>query len=904
MIDSLAETLQTSVRHLEQVTRHAQRSTRALRTLSASNHALLRASEEQAQIREICRLLVEVGGYPIAWVGYAQNDAAKSILPIANYGIDSDFIRQLRITWDDSPWGRGHSGTAVRTGKPALIRDIAEDKEGEPWRELVLSHGICSVLGLPLNVNGKVEGMVTIMSSDRDAFDTEEVALLKEAADDLAFAIETLRMRQRQREAQESFRRVSRQNALILQAAAEGICGLDRAGNITFVNPAAASMLGYDQKELLGRNSHGVLHHSRPDGSPYPYEDCTVHTALAAGSAVERVEEVLWRKDGTPLPVELSSTPIKEGGKLLGAVVTLTDISERKRYLEQIERKSNFDDLTGLPNRNLLSDRLARAIERCHREGLQLSVMSVSINRFRDIVESLGHKSGNQVLRQVGDRFAQTVRRTDTLARGEGNEFVLVLEGVETERTSTIAQMLLDTLIEPLDVGHHEMFITASIGISIFPKDGEDAEALLKNAAAAMHRARNLGDNQFRFYATEMNARSLERLEMEAGLRRALDNGELQLYYQPQIKLHNGEIFGAEALLRWQHPQRGLVSPAEFIPLLEATGLIIPIGEWVLQTACAHLRAWQLADLPGISVAVNLSARQFNAQDIVKLTASILARTGLDPRHLELELTESILMADAEAFIDAMMRLKQLGVSVSIDDFGTGYSSLSDLKRFAVNRLKIDQTFVRDITHDPNAAAITTAIIALAHSMKLCVLAEGVETEAQLNFLRQRGCDEIQGFHFSPPLPHAEFERLLHERRTLQLPSMHHKPEHTLLVVDDEPAIQAAIKRMLRGEGYHILTASSGMAALDTLAGNAVGVVIADARMPDMSGIDFLDKVREIHPDTVRIMLSGYTTLESITDAVNKGEIFRFLTKPWEDEKLIGTIRTAFRHYEKHHASL
>ncbi len=899
-IDRIAEELQSRSRHIEQVTRRARRSNRALRTLSASNRTLLRATEEQAQIREICRLVVEIGGYPIAWVGYAQNDAAKTILPVAAYGTDSGFIHQLKVTWDESQWGNGPAGMAVRHGKPALIRDIASDAQATPWRETIMAHGIASVLGLPLRIHGKVEGMLNILSHEKDAFDDEEVILLEESANDLAFAIETLRTRQRQREAEEAFQRVSHQNALILQAAGEGIYGLDIAGNINFINPAAASMLGYAQHELLGCNSHAILHHSKSDGTPYPIEDCAVHAALATGMAVERGEELFWRKDGTPLPVELSSTPIEEDGKLLGAVVTLTDISERKRYLAQLERKSNFDDLTGLPNRNLLADRLAHAVDRSRREDKQLAVLSISLNRFRDIVESLGHKPGNEVLRQAAERLGRTARRTDTLARAEGNEFVLVLEAAETEPAALIAQALLDTLMQPMQVEGREVFLTASIGISVFPKDGDNGETLLKNAATALHRARNRGDNQFRFYAAEMNARSLDRLDMEISLRRALEKGELDLYYQPQISLHNGEIFGAEALLRWQHPERGLIAPGEFVPLLEATGLIIPIGEWVLHTACAQLKTWQQAGMPEMTVAVNLSARQFDAQDIVKLTSTVLASTRLDPRHLELELTESMIMADAEAFIHALKQLKQQGVSISIDDFGTGYSSLSYLKRFAINRLKIDQLFVRDITHDPNAAAITLAIIALARSMKLRVLAEGVETEAQLNFLRNRGCEEMQGYYFSPPLPLADFEQVLRERRKLSFPSTHHKPENTLLLVDDEPAILAAIKRMLRGEGCRILTAGSGMEALDILASNEVGVVISDARMPEMSGADFLDKVREIYPETVRIMLSGYTDLQAITDAVNKGEIFRFLTKPWEDEKLVDTIRTAFRHYEKH----
>jgi EAL domain-containing protein (putative c-di-GMP-specific phosphodiesterase class I)/ActR/RegA family two-component response regulator len=438
----------------------------------------------------------------------------------------------------------------------------------------------------------------------------------------------------------------------------------------------------------------------------------------------------------------------------------------------------------------------------------------------------------------------------------------------------------------------------------VFPKDGDEREALLRNAAASMIKAKSAGGNRYAFYTTAMNSRSLERLELENGLRRALAQGELVVYYQPQVSLRTGEMIGAEALVRWQHPERGLIMPSHFIALAEESGLIMPLGEWVLRTACAQNKTWQDLGLPAITVAVNMSARQFAAQNVVKLAADTLKTTGLAPNHLELELTESVVMADAEAFIKATEDLKGLSITLSIDDFGTGFSSLNYLKRFAIDRLKIDQSFVRDITTDVNSAAIAQAIISLGHHLKFAVIAEGVETEGQLNFLRRRDCDEIQGFYFSRPLPAAEFEQLLREQRRLTFATGAALPSRTLLLVDDEPNVLSSLKRLFHREGYTLLTAESGQEGLELLASHDVGVVISDARMPQMDGGVFLGKVRELHPQIVRMMLSGYTDLKAVTTAVNRGELFCFLTKPWDPAELIDTTRDAFRHYESRRPKL
>ncbi|HEX5801993.1 MAG TPA: EAL domain-containing protein [Azospira sp.] len=691
--------------------------------------------------------------------------------------------------------------------------------------------------------------------------------------------------------------RRNRQRELILMSAGEGIYGTDTAGNIVFVNPAAAAMLGYDSDELVGRNAHDTLHRRRANGSDYAREDCPMN-CLVGSLGARDIEEVFWRKDGTPLEVEITCQPLLEDGATVGSVVTFRDIGERKRYLAEIERKSNFDELTGLPNRNLLTDRLLQAIERCRESGDLLAVLLLNIDRFKSANDALGHASGDAVLREAAQRIVARVPVGATLARIEGDEFVLAAEIGGAEEVARLAQPLLDVLAEPYRVGERQFFLTASIGVALYPRDGESNEALLQNASAATLRAKAAGGNAFHFYAVEMNARTLERLDLENDLRRAVDRGELVLHYQPQVNLVSGAIVGAEALVRWQHPQHGLIPPARFIPLAEESGLIVRLGEWVLRQACAQNRAWQEAGLPPLTVAVNLSARQVLAQDIVQLTIEVLEASGLDPQYLEIELTESMLMTDAEAFIKATEGLKRHGVTLSIDDFGTGFSSLSYLRRFSIDYLKIDQSFVRDLTQDPNSAAIAQAIISLAHSLGLSVIAEGVETEAQLNFLCARGCDEMQGFHFSRPVAAPEFEAMLRAGRRLNVSAAAEAPGRSLLIVDDEPSILAALRRRLRQEGYNILAAGSGAEGLELLATHPVGVVISDARMPEMSGAEFLGRVREMHPDTVRIMLSGFTDLEAVTHAVNTGELFRFVSKPWDDKELVDIIREAFRRYE------
>jgi diguanylate cyclase (GGDEF)-like protein len=455
----------------------------------------------------------------------------------------------------------------------------------------------------------------------------------------------------------------------------------------------------------------------------------------------------------------LAATPVLF---LFGTVLSVRILRHRKRLQDRIRQIAFFDALTELPNRTLFHLRLELAIARQLRDGNQLAVLFMDLDRFKIINDSLGHALGDVLLRQVAGRLRGQVREGDTVSRMGGDEFVVLVENFESiAAVSNLAERLVRQVSAPYVLESKDYHVTASIGISVFPADGADSESLLKMADMAMYRAKDLGRNNYQYYSPSMNIHTLERLEMESDLRHALERDELVLYYQPKVNVASGLITGTEALLRWRHPQRGLVAPMDFIPLAEETGLIGPIGEWVLASACARNKAWQDRGLTGLRVAVNLSARQFADPMLLPRLTGIIQASGLDPSTLELEITESMVMAHGESAVEVLESLKSTGVHITIDDFGTGYSSLAYLKRFPIDSIKIDRSFIRDLPGDPGSAMITRAVIALAHSLRLQVVAEGVETEAQLAFLRTLNCDEFQGFYLYRSLPQSELDAIL-----------------------------------------------------------------------------------------------------------------------------------------------
>ena len=524
---------------------------------------------------------------------------------------------------------------------------------------------------------------------------------------------------------------------------------------------------------------------------------------LQARSTIEEAKEVVseyrfrtasgeyrWISDQVRLLRDGRGQPIE----LVGCMI---DITQRRRAEEKVRYLAYFDSLTGLPNRSLMKELLEQALANSVRYQRPLAVLFLDIDRFKRINDTLGHDVGDTVLREVAKRLLGCVRASDLVARkgdvGEavtdqavsrlgGDEFVVILGEVNsTEDAATAAARIAAALAAPVQLAHEEITISASIGISVYPGDGDDAETLLKHADAAMYQAKEEGRNRHRFFTSALNERASRRFALESRLRKAVERCDFVLHYQPKVDVRRRKVVGMEALLRWREPEEGLIPPAEFIPLAEENGLILPIGEWVLHEACRQLVAWRDAGLPPLSVAVNLSAAQFKQPRLVERISRLLSETGLDPTALELELTESVLVEDTAASAMILNTLKELGVSVSIDDFGTGYSSLAYLKRFPLNALKVDRSFVRDITTDPNDAAIVSATIALAHNLRLRVVAEGVEQRIQVDILRAQGCDEAQGYFFSPPLPATEFVDWL--RRDLEGATEWSATEPTLVAI-------------------------------------------------------------------------------------------------------------------------
>jgi diguanylate cyclase (GGDEF)-like protein len=449
-------------------------------------------------------------------------------------------------------------------------------------------------------------------------------------------------------------------------------------------------------------------------------------------------------------------------GTVTHFVASQYDITAIKNYEAALEHQATHDALTGLPNRTLLRDRLTQALASAERSGHRLWVVFIDIDRFKFINDSFGHTIGDSFLKTISERLQAAIRKSDTVARLGGDEFVVVLpEQSDASLTSEALQRIMEAVTKEITFRQQDFFLTCSMGVAVYPLDGGTADALLERADIAMYYAKDKGRNNFQFHTPDMNAMVQERLRIETDLRRAIEREEFELYYQPQLDLHTGQVTGMEALIRWNHPEQGIVPPAGFIRIAEETGLIGPIGAWVLRTACARNKAWQEAGLPHLKVAVNLSARQFTQNDLVGMVAAVLSETGLAPHCLEIELTESLVMKDVDQAISIMLELKALGVKLSLDDFGTGYSSLSYLKRFPIDVLKIDRSFVADIARDADDAAIVMSIISLAHNLKLRVIAEGVEDIEQLEYLRRNGCDEMQGYYFCRPLPPDDFEKML-----------------------------------------------------------------------------------------------------------------------------------------------
>jgi diguanylate cyclase (GGDEF)-like protein/PAS domain S-box-containing protein len=623
------------------------------------------------------------------------------------------------------------AGRAFSTGATVRVQDMYA------VAGRVVRTSTRSLIAVPLAAKGETLGVIVATHTDPDVFDRRAEDLLRAFGRHVASALTAARDRHRLE--------------MILAATGDGVFGLGRNGRIMFVNPTAATMLGYEPGELVGRLLHETVHHTRADGRPYPASECRGLTAVNSHEAVHITDEVFWRKDGTSFPIECTSNPIFEDGEAAGLVLTVRDTSE-------LTRLAYHDALTGLPNRVLFMDRLERALARSERLGTAVSVLFLDLDNFKVINDSLGHKAGDQLLTEIARRLRTELRGADTAARLGGDEFTVLFESAsDPSDPLAVADRLGAALREPLTLEGHEVFVTASMGIAV-ARPGDTAESLLRDSDLAMYSAKGAGKDRCSVFDPSLNARAWRRLELENDLRRALERGELYPAYQPIVSLADASIVSVEALLRWRHPTLGVVAPGDFLPIAEETGLIVPIGRRVLEQACRQARAWP----EHVRVNVNLSAREFAEPGLVQAVTNVLAETGLAPNRLTLEITETVAMTDARATADTLLRLKSLGIHLAIDDFGTGYSGLAYLKRFPVDTLKIDRSFVDGVGSEADDTVIVQAVIALARALRLSLTAEGIETREQWQQLVALGCDTGQGYLFAKPLDAAALDELFH----------------------------------------------------------------------------------------------------------------------------------------------
>jgi len=664
------------------------------------------------------------------------------------------------------------------------------------------------------------------------------------------------------------------------------------------VNATSCKMMGYTRAEMLelGPVALGAITREELEQM---YD-----TVIAGATSKNLSEATLHCKDGSQVQVEVSRQAMPSGNDWI-IVSVVRDITERKQAQQRLQYQAQHDALTGLPNRAFFYETLRKTLTLADGHGGTVAVMFIDLDHFKNVNDTLGHAIGDELLIQFSTRLMTCVRARDTVGRLGGDEFALLLVMEQGQQgAAQVAVKVRDALHLPFNLQGCEVIMTASIGITIQPDDASDPDLLIKYADTAMYQAKHAGRNTYRFFTAQMNAEVLQRQDLENALRKAIEKDEFVLHYQPKVALDTGAVVGLEALLRWDRPGHGLVAPALFIPVLEESGLIVQVGTWVIGAACRQIKEWQLGEVGSVQVSVNVAGRQFGEGDLEADVVRALADTDIPASLLELELTETSLMVNTERTIACLRNLRQRGVQVSIDDFGTGYSSLAYLRRFPIDKLKIDIAFIRDVTSNPDDAAIVRAIITMAHSLNLVVIAEGVETQAQQSYLLRHRCDQIQGYLASRPLPAALITQLMVLRKARTQPAAPEAVRQTLLIVDDDPFILELLVTQLSGEHYRVLQAESGAEAFDTLAQNEVQVILCDQRMPAMEGTVFLDKVRAIYPGIFRIVLSGEADLEQMMAAVNRGAIDRFYTKPWDQKALLGSIQQAFLHARHRSATL
>jgi diguanylate cyclase (GGDEF)-like protein/PAS domain S-box-containing protein len=719
--------------------------------LSQCRQAILRCSNEEELFVQICRDAVQLGGVKLAWIGLVD-ESGKWVRPTAIYGVGVEYVDDIQISMDpDEAIGRGPAGIAIRERRPIWSNDFMGDPNTAPWQERAARFGWGTSAALPFFRNGAAIGAFLLYAHEVDAFDQATRNLLVEMTQDISAAMEKFEHEAARRRIEAALQ-ISEENLNRAQSVGKvGSWHINILSGRLECSAEAYRMYGLPNTVKDLKTFAGQLHPGDREMVICTWAEAISRTFYEIEYRIVVEGQTRWLKERAQIYRDAAGQPQE-------AIGSVQDITERKNAEEHIQRLGHFDSLTGLPNRILLADRFNHDISIAQHSHGQLALLFIDLDHFKNVNDTLGHRIGDALLMDVARRMQAVVREEDTISRQGGDEFVIILPGIDADGAAHVAEKLLQTAKRPYHTEGHELSITPSIGIAIYPVDGKDFESLAQCADAAMYRAKRAGRNNFRFYTAEMQARSARIMQLESALRRALERGQLHLHYQPQVSLKDGRTVGAEALLRWTHPELGVIEPAEFIPIAEDSGLILPIGEWVLRTAVRQCKAWIESGLKEMTIAVNISAVQFRHPRLTELVMQILDEEKLPPQCLGLELTEGVAMDDPVAAIAVMDALHAHGIRMSIDDFGTGYSSLSYLKRFKVYKLKVDQSFVQDIAADSDDKAIVGAVISLADSLGLQTIAEGVETEEQLAFLRTRGCDEVQGFFFSKAVSAESFE--------------------------------------------------------------------------------------------------------------------------------------------------
>ena len=695
----------------------------------------------------------------------------RTLLLIDDNPAHAEFFREALLCADDGPFEGAYVTTLSqglerlqKKGIWAIVANLSlPDSQGLDTLAKLLQ----AAPGAPtLVLCGAEQGGIAAEAMRRGAKDY----LLEGHIDAYSFARAIRNMAER-RAAEEVLFTEKERAQVTLNSIGDAVLSTDISGNVTYLNAVAEQMTGWSCREAQGKRLAEVF--QIIDGVTREPSLNPMELAIRTGRTVGLSANcILIRRDQSEISIEDSAAPIHDrSGSITGAVIVFHDVGISRAMTEEMAHLAQHDGLTDLPNRMLLTDRVNQAIARARRNNTRVAVMYLDLDGFKHINDSLGHALGDKMLQSVATRLVSCVRSSDTVSRLGGDEFVVLLSEISHAADASItARKILAALSSAHTVDETKLHITLSIGLSTYPEDGEDAETLIKNADTAMYQAKEKGRNNYQFYTKEMNVRAIERQSIEADLCLALERDELVLHYQPKISLETGEITGVEALIRWVHPDRGLLLPAQFIPIAEDCGLILPIGKWVLREACRQVKEWMDAGLHVVPVSVNVSSLEFRSGDFIGGLVTFLTETRLDPSYLELELTETVLMQRIESTSSVLRALKSIGVRLAVDDFGTGYSSLSYLKKFPIDSLKIDRSFVRDITADTDDATIVSAVITMAKSLKKCVIAEGVETEDQIRFLQAYGCDEAQGFYFSRPIPGEHFAKLLEIGRASFVP--------------------------------------------------------------------------------------------------------------------------------------